>query len=143
MIKIRKAKQKDKNKIVKILKDADEYYPHQKIKDFFVAEEKNEILGTVQIKDYKDFLFLSSLCVKRDKMRKGIGSLLLKKFIMNNKKDVYLYTVIPNFFKKFGFKKTENFSFLPSKKYLRCKECFPKKCVTMVKKQNDASLSRI
>ena len=54
-------------------------------------------------------------------------------FLKNIQKKVYLYTILPAFFKKYGFKETLPLPSLPSRENLGCPECLPEKCVCMVK----------
>lgn len=134
MLIIREAKIGDREKILRILKKLDLYYPALELESFFVAEKGGEIVGVVQFIEYKDYYFLSSLGVVEKAQKRGIASALVKQVIQNAGKDIYLYTVIPEFFEKFGFKKTHPLPGLPTKEHYDCAHCFPGKCATMVKK---------
>ncbi|OGC08694.1 hypothetical protein A2230_05745 [candidate division WOR-1 bacterium RIFOXYA2_FULL_36_21] len=132
-MKFRPAIKKDYQTIITILKDVDEDYKDQTLDNFYVAEEKGQIAGVVKLKNYDNFFFLSSLAVSQNHQKRGIASFILKELIKKSDKSIYLYTIIPEFFKKFGFKITKQKSFLPSKNSLECENCFPGKCVCMVK----------
>jgi N-acetylglutamate synthase-like GNAT family acetyltransferase len=133
MLKIRKAAKKDNPQILKLLKEVDLYYQGLELKNFWVAEKDEKIIGTVQLTDHKKFVFLGSLSVSQDEQGKGVGSCLLNIAIKDTLKPIYLYTVIPDFFKKHGFTTTDPIPHLPSKDRYQCEYCFADKCVTMVK----------
>ncbi|MFH1683364.1 MAG: GNAT family N-acetyltransferase [Candidatus Margulisiibacteriota bacterium] len=150
---IRPALDKDHEKIKKLLKDLDLYYSGLKFKDFWAAEDNGKIVGIVQLEEFENFLFLGSLGVAPDQQKHGIAKALLYKILENHKKDVYLYTIIPDFFKKFGFQLTTPNSelitpnsklitpnselitpnSLPTKSRYECEYCHSDQCVTMVR----------
>jgi len=137
MLKIRKANTKDNKIILQILEEVDESTSSMDFNDFYVAEEENKIIGAAKLEEFKSFLFLSSLAVKIKYQKQGIAKKILENIFKKAKKDIYLYTVIPDFFSKFGFKKIATPSFLPTKSALECERCSPEQCTTMVRKQND------
>jgi N-acetylglutamate synthase-like GNAT family acetyltransferase len=133
---IRKAAKIDKDAVIKILKDLDLYYAGLSFKDFWVAEKEGQIVGAAQLEVFPDFCFLSSVGVIPTEQHHGIAKQLLTELFSKCKdqKPVYLYTVIPEFFKKFGFTATHTLPpDLPSKDRYECEYCFPEKCVTMVR----------
>jgi N-acetylglutamate synthase-like GNAT family acetyltransferase len=134
MLDIRKAKAGDKDAVIGILKDLDIYYSALKFKDFWVASLGDRIIGTAQLEEGPDFLYLGSLAVIEGQRKKGVAGALLNKLLSGHKKDVYLYSTIPEFFSKFGFKPANPLSNLPSKARYECDECHLDKCVCMVKK---------
>ncbi len=133
MLSIRPATKKDRDTIKKILEDADLFYSALTMEAFWVAEMGNKIVGTVQLKDYEDFFFLGSLVVVAEEQGKGVASALLKEVLRSHQKNIYLYTIVPEFFEKFGFKITSPLPDLPSKDHYECEDCHSKKCVCMVK----------
>jgi N-acetylglutamate synthase-like GNAT family acetyltransferase len=131
---IRKADKKDEKAILEILKEMDVYYPSLEMKDFWVAEENEEILGVVQLEEYPDFVYLGSLAVKTGQQGRGIAKKLLNETLPKFSKNIYLYTIIPDFFVKFGFKAASwQPPDLPSKDRFECQFCHAEKCVCMVK----------
>ena len=131
---IRKAEVKDEKEILKILKELDLYYPSLEMKDFWVAESDGEILGVVQLEEYQDFIYLGSLAVKQKYQGQGIAKRLLNDTLNKLSKNIYLYTIIPKFFAKFGFKIASwQPPDLPSKERYECEFCHAEKCVCMVK----------
>lgn len=136
LLKIRPAQKKEHKEILSILKILDLYYPSQSLENFWVVEKDRKIVAVVQLNEYKDFFFLNSLGVIKNQRRKGIASSLLKEILKNIEKKVYLYTIQPEFFKKFGFKITPPPPNLPSKDAFECEYCTPEKCVCMLKLAN-------
>ncbi|MBU0672505.1 MAG: GNAT family N-acetyltransferase [Candidatus Margulisbacteria bacterium] len=134
MTTIRLATDKDNPQILKISKDLNLYYPTLSLTDFWVAEKGQKIIGMAQLATYGKIAFLSSVGVVKTEQSHGIAKELISKALATTDKDTYLYTVIPDFFKKFGFETTqEKPADLPSKGRYICEECFSYKCVTMIK----------
>lgn len=133
MINIRKATEKDNPQILKLLKELDLYYEGLKLKNFWVAEEEEKIIGTVQLEEIGDFIFLGSLGVDPKEQHKGTASQLLNISTKDIEKPIYLYTIIPKFFEKHGFEIAKTIDGLPSKARYECESCHSEQCVTMVK----------
>lgn len=135
MTSIRKATTSDKDQILKVLHDADEYYPGITIENFWVHEDSGKITGVVQFKDYDKYYFLSGLAVSPSLWNKGIGSLLVNKMIEIAKrypgKHIYLNSIKPEYFTRFGFRATTETIPLPVKAPHQCDDCFPEKCKFM------------
>jgi len=130
---IRKAKEEDYPEIIKLISEIDETYPGFEPNSFWVAED-NGLVGTVRLIDYPDFVFLESLAVKKDQHGQGIARKILDQALKPIKKDIYLHTIIPELFKKFGFEPiTPTPSFLPGKTRYECQFCEPSRCTTMVR----------
>jgi len=133
MLNVRKATEKDNPQILKLLKEIDLYYDGLKLKNFWVVEKEGKIIGTVQLEEIGDFVFLGSLGVDPEEQRKGIAERMLNIATKDIKKPIYLYTIIPEFFKKHGFQIVPPISGLPSKARYQCEFCHSDQCVTMVK----------
>ena len=134
MIKIRPAATKDEEAVVKILKDQDIYYSALAFKDFFVAEDEGTVVGCAQLEERPDFFYLGSVGVSPSYAHKGIASKLLNRILKDLKKDIYIYTIIPDFFTKFGFEPASPRKDLPSKDRYECEDCHSDKCVCMVRR---------
>jgi len=130
---IRAAQKKDFDAIRGIIMELDLAYPSQSLDSFLVLEDKDHIIGIANLEEFDNFYFLSSVGVVEGFQRRGLASSFIKDLIKSLKKDVYLYTVIPGFFEKLGFKAIDPRPDLPSKTTFSCKECTPDTCVTMVK----------
>jgi N-acetylglutamate synthase-like GNAT family acetyltransferase len=80
------------------------------IRDFLLAFSGDALAGFVRMRKYSDCLELSTLGVLREYRKKGLGKklvlALLDKFPGEK---VFVTTVIPGFFLKCGFAKTENY----------------------------------
>ncbi|NQT29523.1 MAG: GNAT family N-acetyltransferase [Candidatus Saganbacteria bacterium] len=133
MLKIRKATDKDYPEVLEILEKLDLYYSTLEPEDFFVAEKEDKIVGCVQLQKHKDFLFLGSLATIEEERNSGVARALLKSLTKGDSPPIYLYTIIPEFFEKFGFKASSSHPNLPSKNQYECTYCDPNQCVCMVK----------
>lgn len=131
MLAIRSAKDADKEAVLKILMDLDMYYPTLEFKDLFVAEEDGNIVGCAQLEDRKDFFFLGSVATSESQRGKGTASKLLGEILKGLKKEVYLYTAIPDFFSRFGFTEAPMRPELPSKDRYDCAGCGANICICM------------
>lgn len=138
MLSVRPAVKKDWNAIKKILRNLDLFYPALSMEGFWVAEKDHKIIGAVQLTDYKDFIFLGSLAVVKEEQAKGVAGALLYEVLKSQPKNIYLYTIIPEFFKKFGFKAVSPLPDLPSKDRYECEFCHSEKCVCMMRHPNAA-----
>jgi N-acetylglutamate synthase-like GNAT family acetyltransferase len=134
MLKIRKAEKKDVAAIRGLIEQLDLAYPGQTFDNFWVAEENGKVVGIADLKESADIYFLSSVGTDAQHQRQGFASEFLKELLKGLKKDVYLYTIIPGFFSRLGFKAVTRPSILPVREIFNCSECQPEKCVCMVKK---------
>jgi amino-acid N-acetyltransferase len=97
------------------------------IGNFYVAEVGGSIAGVITFHDYGDHLKeVRSLAVKKQFLRKGIGSMLLRKLIADlmaaNSPTLFVLTYAPEFFKKNGFVEI-NMDTLPEKIWKDCMYC--------------------
>jgi N-acetylglutamate synthase-like GNAT family acetyltransferase len=134
MLKAHKAAAKDSKQILNILKALDLYYPGLSLNDFWVTEKGGENAAVAQLQEYAAFLFLSAVGVTEKHQKQGVAREFLNQLLKNAKKDIYLYTIIPNFFEKVGFEVCVPRSDLPPKNAYECEQCEPKKCVCMIRK---------
>lgn len=98
----------------------------ENIRDFWVYDD-GTILGCTAIHIYSnDLAEVKSLAVNKLKHRKGIGARLLEVCLDEAKnlgiKRVFVLTLVPQFFKKFGFKAIDKAK-LPQKIWGECVEC--------------------
>ncbi len=136
MLIIRPAEERDLPSVIKVLDESDHRYKKETFDRFFVAEVDGRIAGTVRLEEHDNFTFLTSLGVENDFRGQGIGAALMQFALKSAKNDMYIYTVIPDFFRKFGFTPLPTPGFLPAKDAYECDDCFPERCVTMVKKHD-------
>lgn len=133
---IRKAHKTDSTEILDILHALDLHLPSTITDDFWVAEIEGKIVGTACITDYGENIYLSSVGVVPDHRGKGVAKAVLQNLFTAAKKDIYLYTLIPDFFKKFGFVTAQAPEDITSKDVLGCEDCIKENCVCMVRRRH-------
>jgi N-acetylglutamate synthase-like GNAT family acetyltransferase len=133
MIRVRPATAADAPRIVKILDEADLRYQQETFNGFLLAEKAGEVTGVVRLEEHPDFIFLTSLGVAAAHQHQGVATALLNYVLQAVRQPIYLYTVIPDFFRRFGFRETIPLPGLPDKTIYGCNACFPGQCVVMVK----------
>ncbi len=100
---------------------------YENIRDFWVCESKGRILGCSAVHiSWENLVEIKSVAVDKNAVHKGIGSELLKACLTEAKqlgaKKVFVLTYIPEFFRRFGFRKIEHAS-LPHKIWAECINC--------------------
>jgi N-acetylglutamate synthase-like GNAT family acetyltransferase len=85
--------------------DNNELHEHQ----FSIAKHKKEVYGFGRLRTYSHCQELCSLGVIQEFRLKRIGSSLTTLLIERRQKPLYVVTIIPAFFSKFGFKQTLHF----------------------------------
>lgn len=135
MILRRASSKSDLSAVKGIIKELDLAYPSLAYNDFWVAEDQQTIIAIAKLEDLGAFSFLSSVGVRGKVQHRGVASALLNGLLTAVKKDVYLYTIIPEFFKKFGFRPAAvHPPNLPAREVFSCHECEPEKCSCLVRK---------
>ncbi len=127
----------------KILKDLDLALNtgYQEIKDFVVAKKNQEIIGIAELREYPHFFLLNSFGIRSGYQNRKFGKTFLINLVENLTKPIYLYTIVPHFFQKVGFKITDFLpQDLPKQEMYQCHQCEPENCFLLVK-TNDTSLS--
>jgi N-acetylglutamate synthase-like GNAT family acetyltransferase len=97
-----------------------------------VADLDNRVIAVARVEEFEDFCFLNSVGTTTDQQGKGIAGKLLEGILVAYSKDVYLYTIIPNFFRKYGFEISDFYGGLPERETFDCGNCQPGKCVCML-----------
>ncbi len=100
---------------------------YEHIRDYFVVEENNRIVGCCGLKIvWEDLAEIRSLAVSKDASNKGYGKSLVKKALEEAAglgiKEVFCLTTNPSFFEKLGFKIIDK-SQLPQKIWADCISC--------------------
>ncbi len=101
----------------------------------WVVEEEGGLIGLARLSDLGEAYFLSSVGILPEKRRLGLARQLLQTMLANRDKDVYLYTVIPEFFLRLGFVSAFAPPFLPPKELFDCHLCQPERCCCLVKRK--------
>ncbi len=135
MIKIRLAKSEEKSLIAELERKLDLEIPSLRPDETWVIEEKGELVGLARITDLGPAYFLSSVGLLPEKRGRGLARQLLQAVLKKRDKDVYLYTIIPEFFFHFGFQKVDPPAFLPSRSILDCQGCRPNQCLCLVRRK--------
>ncbi|MCM8783394.1 MAG: N-acetyltransferase [Candidatus Omnitrophica bacterium] len=100
---------------------------YDNIRDYFVYEEREKILGTCALHiSWEDLAEIKSLAVEESVQHKGIGSSLVKEAIKEAKalgiRQLFVLTYIPEFFEKLDFRKIDKAQ-LPQKIWGECINC--------------------
>ena len=133
---VRKAKIQDIKQIQELINyfaKADVMLPrslnelYENIRDFWVFEDERKIIGCCALHVcWDDLAEIKSLAVQKSKQKLGIGKRLVEACLDESKeigaKKIFVLTYKPEFFKKFGFKKTTTAS-LPHKIWAECINC--------------------
>jgi N-acetylglutamate synthase-like GNAT family acetyltransferase len=136
MYNIREANKGDEEAIRAILDELDLAYSGMILRDYWVAEVRDEVVAVGRVEDVGDKLFLSSLGVRESHRNKGVATKLLEAMLLGDSRDLYAYTVIPEFFRKLGFVHADLPDCLPRRGQFECERCEPEKCVCMVRTPN-------
>ena len=100
---------------------------NENIRDFYVVEDENEIIGCGALHLYGLHLAeIRSITVRADLNKRGAGKMLVESLMWEAAHQhvscVCLFTRIPDFFEKFGFRMVQRTS-LPDKIYKDCVNC--------------------
>jgi N-acetylglutamate synthase-like GNAT family acetyltransferase len=133
-MRFRNAKKADFPQILNLAKKLELDYSGMEEDDFLVAEDSIKIVGICALKKHKDCLELCSLGVDENYRKRGLGKKLVLGALKKAKGEVYLGTIIPEFFEKFGFKKSIQIPLSMVKKSEWCEGCKKELCTIMVKK---------
>jgi N-acetylglutamate synthase-like GNAT family acetyltransferase len=78
-------------------------------KQFRIVLYKGKLAGFGRIRENDDATELCSLGVIKELRLKGLGKAMVKALVATVKTEIYLVTVIPEFFSKAGFKETKKY----------------------------------
>ncbi len=131
MYNIRKAQESDEAAIRAILDELDLSYPGIVLRDFWIAESDAEIVAVGSLEAAGDKLFLSSLGVRQSYRNRGLATKLFETMLEGDSRDVYIYTVISEYFERLGFVISDQPEYLPKREQFECERCEPEKCVCM------------
>lgn len=100
---------------------------YENIRDFFVYEEKNKVVGCCALHiSWEDLAEIKSLAVDRQYHNQGAGRALVDSCIQEAKtlgaKRIFVLTYAADFFKKAGFKRISHHK-LPHKIWAECINC--------------------
>ncbi len=133
-MRIRKAEAKDMASVVALAESCGLDYPGMESDVFWIAEEENCLLGICGLKTHPDCRELCALGVRKELRGKGIGRELVNVFLRETGEEIFLATVIPEFFTWFGFARTARFPLSMRKGGDWCEGCDSSRCVVMVRR---------
>ena len=132
MVEIRRAQESDREGMQAALDEP--VSPDEPLENFWVAVRDGEIAGVAKLQDMGRCLYLSHLGVPKKFRNENIATRLLNAILPGQAKDVYIYTVIPDFFSRFQFVKTKPPTEIPPRRAVECRGCSPTQCTCMVRK---------
>ena len=137
-IEIRKALKKDLKKVAILAKESGVFTPRFKSDECVIAIRGENLIGIARLKTLKQQKLheLSSLTVKEGWRNCGIAKMMVTKIFKQAKFDIYLNTVIPEFYSKIGFNVVPKKPKSIAKNKAWCKGCGKKACTTMVRQLN-------
>lgn len=130
---VRASRPEDENQIRFILFEQDLGYQDLAFSSFWVAEGDGEIISILRLEEFADFYFCSAVGTRSVHQHRGHSSRLILSVLGKCRKPVYLYTIIPDFFSRFGFTLSETPSKLPPRSRFDCPRCEPDRCACMVR----------
>ncbi len=134
-MRIRKAERTDFSQIIGLAVKHNLDYEGMASDDFWVAVDGGRIVGICGLKKHPDCQELCSLGVEETFQKRGLGTRLSETLLRETSGDIYLATVIPEFFERLGFKKTGRPPASMIKKSDWCAGCSRDRCTIMLKKR--------
>ncbi len=101
-ITIRKAAISDFKAIEELLFDLNLHYPGIRLPLFWVMENSGQMIGIAQLDPVDQGYYLSAFGICKSMQRKGYGAQFLLQLQKKMKLDIYLHTVLPEFFAELG-----------------------------------------
>lgn len=132
-MKIRKARASDLPGIRRLAESLGLDYPGLENDRFWVADDGREIAGIVALKRHADCNELVALGVDPLDRKRGLGRKLVQALLDAAPSEVYLATIIPEFFGRFGFVRAPAVPAGMAKDPSWCEGCRKDRCVIMVK----------
>ena len=136
---IRRAEIHDHPRIQALLSQLELSYPALDLASFWVGEIDGEIAAIAELRDLRTCSLLSCVGVDESSQGSGIGKALVEEVVRHAKHDIYLYTLVPGFFKKAGFAEAVTLPpDLPWRSWYGCVGCDPGRCICLVRPRHDA-----
>ena len=132
-MKIRKARASDLPGIRRLAESLGLDYPGLENDRFWVADDGREIAGIVALKRHADCNELVALGVDPRDRERGLGQKLVQALLDAAPSEIYLATIIPEFFGRFGFVRAPSVPAGMAKDPSWCEGCRKDRCVIMVK----------
>jgi N-acetylglutamate synthase-like GNAT family acetyltransferase len=133
LMKIRKAGPEDRGRIAAFVHRHGMDYAGMEQDEFLLAEDGVRLAGVVALRRHPDCLELCALCVEHADRKMGFGRLLVEGLVRTAGGAVYLATVIPAFFEKYGFARTLEVPRGMKKDAAWCEGCDKALCTVMIR----------
>lgn len=133
-MKIRRSRPDDAPRIAALASSLGLDYPGMGSDPAWIAEEEGRLAGSVSLMTHPDSLELVALGVNPSFRGRGLGNLLVRALLDDTAGDVFLATVIPDFFTPCGFLRIAAAPAGMAKDPSWCEGCEPEKCAIMVRK---------
>jgi len=91
---------------------------------FSVLSDNGKVIAFGRLREHEDATELCTMGVSKDYQKNGYGEKMVKHLQSIAKRDIYLVTVIPDFFTKVGFKIVPTYPVSIRKKVDRCSSDF-------------------
>ncbi len=102
------------------------------LEGFWTASEEGHVVGAAQLLRCGGVRYLGYVGVAPERRGRGVARALLKGMLGGVQEPVYCYTVIPDFFRRFGFEVGEPHPAIPTREENDCEGCDPARCTCMV-----------
>lgn len=142
MITVRPAQTGDFPAIDGVLDAMELGHPSMRMSDFWVAEVDGDLAGIANVADCGASLYVSGVGVLPTYQGQGVAAELLSACLGSATKGTYLYTKIPEFFRRFRFDEAAAPPEIPPREIYDCATCGDvERCVCMMRTPHGAALS--
>ncbi len=137
-LRVRRAGTADHETILEMTRALELDYPAMDLSCFRVAELDGVIVGVAELKELETCSLLSCVGVREDLQGRGIGHELVERVVQEALHPVYLYTLVPDFFRKAGFRDAGVLPRdLPPRAFYGCLGCDPTRCLCLMRTRED------
>ena len=131
---VRKARTEDQPDILQLIDLLELAYATMNLSRFWVGEWEGAIVAAAELKELGSFSLLSCVGVREDLQGRGFGRALVDRVVRESQAPVYLYTLVPGFFRKAGFRDATSLpADLPPRSMYGCTGCDPSVCLCLVR----------
>jgi N-acetylglutamate synthase-like GNAT family acetyltransferase len=137
-LRVRRAHAADHATILELTGALELTYPAMDLPCFWVAELDGVTVGVAELKDLESCSLLSCVGVREELQGRGIGRELVDRVVREALHPVYLYTLVPDFFRKAGFRDPSALPpDLPPRAIYGCIGCDPSRCLCLMRPRED------
>ncbi len=131
---VRRACAADHATILELTRALELDYANMDLSCFWVAELDGVIVGMAELKELETCSLLSCVGVREELQGRGIGHELVDRVVREAHHPVYLYTLVPDFFRKAGFHNATSLPpDLPPRASYGCAGCDPSRCLCLMR----------